>query len=458
MTRPNAVAILVSACALTLAAQSGNPQIEPNAGNWKTWVISSGKDFRAPAPPDGAATKTELAWIRDVALTTQDPNIVNSVSFWSSGAPSYRWIEILNNRAIRGASLSAYPVRLYLYVAQAMYDATVAAWDSKYVYNRPRPGQMDPTLKTRRPTPQSPSYPSEYAATAAAAATVLSYFFPAEAADFQAAAGEAGKSQVYAGLEFYSDYTAGMDIGKAVANRVIARAAADGSDSVWTGTVPTGPCMWLGSNPGNVTAPTWKPILLSAANEFRPGPPPACGSAAMADQVAIVRNFPRSQTDFATNQKAMWWQGPQGLNTWPFDFASKWIFEDKLDWNAPRVARIYALVASAFYDAFIASQDGKFAYWLIRPAQTDSTIVPLFPTPNFPSYPSNHAVFSTARSEMLAYLFPGHADEIRAIGKEGGDSRIWAGIHYQIDLDSGRQVGKSVAQKFIDWANADGSQ
>ena len=79
-------------------------------------------------------------------------------------------------------------------------------------------------------------------------------------------------------------------------------------------------------------------------------------------------------------------------------------------------------------------------------------------TPCFPSYPSNHAVFSTARSEMLAYLFPVHADEIRAIGKEGGDSRIWAGIHYQIDLDAGKLVGKSVADKFIAWANADGSQ
>jgi membrane-associated phospholipid phosphatase len=119
---------------------------------------------------------------------------------------------------------------------------------------------------------------------------------------------------------------------------------------------------------------------------------------------------------------------------------------------------MYALIASAFYDAFIASQDGKFTYWYIRPSQLDTTIVPLFPVPNFPSYPSNHATFSTTRSEILAYLFPLHADEIRAIGKEGGDSRIWAGIHYQIDLDSGAQIGKSVAGKFIAWANADSSQ
>ena len=83
---------------------------------------------------------------------------------------------------------------------------------------------------------------------------------------------------------------------------------------------------------------------------------------------------------------------------------------------------------------------------------------PQFPTPNFPSYPSNHATFATAQSEVLAYLFPAHADFIRAVGKEGGDSRVWAGIHYPMDLVSGNQLGNSVAQMFIAWAQTDGSQ
>src|SRR5205085_5449489 len=131
---------------------------------------------------------------------------------------------------------------------------------------------------------------------------------------------------------------------------------------------------------------------------------------------------------------------------------------DKLDQNAPRVARIYTLIASAFYDAFIASQDGKFIYWYIRPNQLEPAIVPLFPVPNFPSYPSNHSTFSATRSEILAYLFPSHADEVRVLGNEAGDSRIWAGIHYQIDNAAGVQLGKSVAQKFIAWASTDGSQ
>jgi hypothetical protein len=59
---------------------------------------------------------------------------------------------------------------------------------------------------------------------------------------------------------------------------------------------------------------------------------------------------------------------------------------------------------------------------------------------------------------MLAYLFPREADYVRSIAKEAGDSRIWAGIHFQIDNAAGANLGKRVAQKVIAWAEADGSK
>jgi membrane-associated phospholipid phosphatase len=162
---------------------------------------------------------------------------------------------------------------------------------------------------------------------------------------------------------------------------------------------------------------------------------------------------PRETSHAGTaSYKAFYWQSPEGLQTWPYRHADKWIFEDGLDQNPPRVARAYALIAAALFDAFIASQDSKFTFWYIRPSQLDPAIVPLFPVPNFPSYPSNHSTFSTARSEILAYLFPAHADFIRAVGKEAGDSRIWAGIHYPMDNAAGVVLGKSVAGVFISMA------
>jgi membrane-associated phospholipid phosphatase len=78
--------------------------------------------------------------------------------------------------------------------------------------------------------------------------------------------------------------------------------------------------------------------------------------------------------------------------------------------------------------------------------------------PNHPSYPSNHSTFSAARAEVLANLFPAHADFIRGVGKEAGDSRIWGGIHYPMDNLAGANLGKAVASVFIDWAKNDGSK
>jgi membrane-associated phospholipid phosphatase len=428
-------------------------QIEPTAGTWRTWVISSGKDYRAPAPPAFTDTEAELNTLAGL-ISHNDDQTRQRIAYWDAGAPAYRWMDLINARLLAGTATTAYPHRVHAYVAQAMYDATIATWESKYVYNRRRPSEARRGLPTALPVPNSPSYPSEHAAAAQAAASVLAYFLPAEAQSFQAMAEEAGWSRVLAGLQYPSDYTAGLDLGRKVAEQVIAKAKTDGSDAVWTGTVPTGPCKWIGTNPVNVTGATWRPLLLTSASEFRPVAPPACDTAGVLAEAATVRNYART---FVTNSKAYYWQSPEGLNTWVYRYADTWMFEDGLDRNPPRAARVYALLASTQYDAFIASQDGKFTYWYLRPHQLDPAIVPLFAVPNHPSYPSNHSTFSASRSEILAYLFPTRAAFARAVGKEAGDSRIWAGIHYQMDNVSGVELGKSVAGLFISRAEGDGS-
>ncbi|NOT60839.1 MAG: phosphatase PAP2 family protein [Acidobacteria bacterium] len=377
------------------------------------------------------------------------------IAYWDAGAPAYRWMDLINARVMAGTPTTAFPHRVYNYVALAMYDATVATWESKYHYSRQRPSESDSRVKPVLEVPDSPSYPSEHAAAAQAAATVLAHFLPNEAQAFQTMAEQAGWSRVRAGVQYPSDYYAGLDLGKKVAEAVIAKANMDGSSIPWTGSVPTGPCKWVGTNPGNVGAVSWTPLVLTTASQFRPAPPPPCDSAQVQAETLAVRNFPRT---FNTTSKAFYWQTPDGLQQWPYRFADKWIAEDKLDHNAPRVARIYALLAAVYFDAFIASQDAKFSFWYIRPHQLDPLITPVFAVPNFPSYPSNHSTFSAARAEMLAHLFPTRADFIRAVGKEAGDSRIWGGIHYEMDNVAGVTLGKSVAQAFITRAQNDGSQ
>jgi membrane-associated phospholipid phosphatase len=435
----------------------GADQIEPGAGQWRPWVITSPAAYRAPAPPNPAETRAELRQMFDL-IRQNDATALAQITYWDAGAPAYRWMDLINARADANLSLSPYPARLYTYVALAMYDATVATWESKYHYQRRRPSEFNRLIPTAVDVPNSPSYPSEHASTAWAAATVLSYFFPTEASTFQALADQAGWSRVLAGVQYPSDVDAGKALGIAVAEAVIAKSQTDGSANAWAGTVPTGPCKWYSltmTPPGNASGATWSPLLLTSPGQFRPPAPPDCTSPQMVAETATVKNFPRT---FITNYKAFYWQSPEGLNTWPYRYADKWIAEDHLDRNPPRVARIYALLAATFFDAFIASQDGKFTYWYIRPSELDTSIIPLFPVPNFPSYPSNHSTFSAARSEMLAYLFPTRAAFIRAVGVEAGDSRIWAGIHFPIDNVAGRNLGVAVAEVFIARAEADGSQ
>jgi membrane-associated phospholipid phosphatase len=450
------IPVLVLAVALPLrASQRAQTRegIEPDAGTWRTWVISSGRDYRVEPPPGLAATRAELRSMSEL-IRHNDAQTRRQIEFWDAGAPAYRWMDLISQRLLAGTPTTAYTFRVQLYVAQAMYDATIATWEAKYHYNRPRPSELDRSIRTALAVPDSPSYPSEHAAAAQAAATVLAFFLPEEAQSFQAMAEEAGWSRVRAGLQYPSDYDAGLVLGRRVAEQVVLKAKADGSDAVWTGSVPVGPCKWTGVNPGNVTAVDWRPLLLTSPSEFRPEPPPACDSPQVLAEAETVRNFPRT---FVTNYKVYYWQSPEGLQTWPFRYADKWMFEDRLDRNPPRFARVYALLASALFDAFIASQDGKFSYWYLRPHQLDPAIEPVIPVPNFPSYPSNHATFSAARAEVLAYLFPDHADFIRSVGAEAGDSRIWGGIHYPMDNAAGAKLGKSVAEVFIKWAESDGS-
>jgi hypothetical protein len=243
-----------------------------------------------------------------------------------------------------------------------------------------------------------------------------------------------------------------------VGARVVEYAKTDGSGKKWTGTVPTGPGLWKGTNPGGVEEATFRTWLLASASELRPPPPPAPDSAARAAEIAEVKNFKR--TPQSTGLAYYWNYGQYGMPGthlfWSRETSRK-IDEQRLDANPPRAARLYALVQVAHYDATIASQDAKYAYWTARPTQFDPTITTVIPTPNFPTYPSNAAAFMLAPALVLAELFPQDAAHYKKIGEEFGATRLWAGIHFQSDIDAGYAIGRGVAKKAVARARADGA-
>jgi membrane-associated phospholipid phosphatase len=288
---------------------------------------------------------------------------------------------------------------------------------------------------------------------AGAASAILAYLFPDDAQSFEDQAQAAAQSRLLAGVSYPSDVEAGLALGRAVAAKVIERANADGSDAEWTGTVPTGPGLWSGEFLAVPLMGTWKTWVLTSGDQLRLDAPPAFDSPEMLAQVDAVKNFTRT---VPSTMAAMYWQSDESSFTF-FEWANRHIFEQKLDDNAPRAARVYALMTVAAYDAFVACFDTKYTYWLARPAQMDAAITTLFPTPPHPSYPSAHACNSGATAYVLAHLFPTDGAAIIARAENAADSRIWAGIHYPIDRDGGLAIAQGVADLVIEWAQADGA-
>ncbi len=133
----------------------------------------------------------------------------------------------------------------------AIADATIAAWDSKYAHNRPRPAEVRPALTTVIPTPASPAYPAEHAVTAGAAAAVLGFLFPEEAATFAALAEEAGTPACWPAPTTPAMSRPALELGQQVAKLVIERAQNDGSDAEWAGSVPTIPASGTAPSPSS---------------------------------------------------------------------------------------------------------------------------------------------------------------------------------------------------------------
>ncbi|MDB4869906.1 MAG: phosphoesterase PA-phosphatase related protein, partial [Gemmatimonadales bacterium] len=65
--------------------------------------------------------------------------------------------------------------------------------------------------------------------------------------------------------------------------------------------------------------------------------------------------------------------------------------------------------------------------------------------PNHPSYPSGHSCVSSSGAAVIASFFPERATELTAMVVEAGLSRMYGGIHYRFDCETGQALGRSVA-------------
>ena len=94
--------------------------------------------------------------------------------------------------------------------------------------------------------------------------------------------------------------------------RVVEHLKLDGQK--WAGTIPAGPGLWKGTNPGGIDEVRWKPLMLASASQFRPAAPPAPDSAERAAEIAALlvlsrwTKVPSQRTRSAPRRTSVSWR------------------------------------------------------------------------------------------------------------------------------------------------------
>ncbi|HEX6481692.1 MAG TPA: vanadium-dependent haloperoxidase [Ktedonobacteraceae bacterium] len=380
-----------------------------------------------------------------------------------SGAIVIAWNkELLHIVLTPGAQpATVHPTRSYAILHAAIYDAVVSITrdGSPYLFSVPAPSGARP----------------DAAAAQAGHDTLVALYPKWKAALDQQLAGE------LAAIPNGAAKQQGIQVGQAVATRLIAIRANDGSAATPQPFVP-------GTQPGNyrLTPPkfaapvftSWSnvtPFVLNNAAQFRPAPPPALTSRAYAQAINEVKSLGQNTSTTRTAEQTTigkFWGGPI-WNTWN-EIAENAALAHHT--NLETSARLFAALNLSLADSTISFYDAKYYYQLWRPvtairlADTDGnpatvgdpTWTPLAPTALDPSYPGAHSTISSAGATVLSAFF-GNQDQIRVtsdvlpgvvrtftsysnVATEAGLSRIYAGQHTRLDHEAGLALGHDVAQ------------
>ena len=340
---------------------------------------------------------------------------------WVSATSTNQWNELANDLIARNAVGQVGALRTLAYLNLAIHNAIVQSEAGKQ---------------------------GSDGAVAGASATVLAQLFPKD----EAAVTARLQREVQAiGSGQRAAFQAGVDLGRKVGDQVMAQARIDRVSVAWTGTVPVGEGKWasLANPPAAPLGPALgnaRTFYMKAGDEFRAPPPPAWGSAAFQAQIVEVRRI----ADSRTNEQiriAQYWEDLTGSFA-----AGAWNVRARNALAAKGVdeaatARALAMMHMAGFDAVVACHDSKYFYWVPRPAQADPKLTLAVGAPNHPSYPANHSCISGAMGRVLDTQVPGSNGMFEAMGRQAGTSRVYGGIHYQMDADAGDEIARKIAAR-----------
>ena len=284
--------------------------------------------------------------------------------------------------------------------------------------------------------------PSEAAIVAGAASEVLKHLFPANAGQVDAIK----SSQIASIGDSPSRVQLGLDLGHIVGKKVVDYAKTDGYDTPWDGSRPPGGCIWPDDNPIGATFGNVKTFILTSWDKFTIPPPPDCGSAEDADEIQLVidtQNIPQPQKGINDAIAVKWEPIPALIHNKQLN---ERIESHNLDiFDAARAA-VYTNIAS--HDAMVAVWHNKYDYWTARPFHRIDNFVPVIVTPNFPGYPSGHSTAAPATALVLGNLFGG-TDQLLDDAAENAKSRLYGGVHFNIDDDVGYDLGIKIGRNVL---------
>ncbi len=477
--------------------------IEANAGTWRPILLTGPTEFSVAAPvatttPDYVAQVNEIK-SHQASITNAEKK---AVKYWSAGAV-LRWNEIMRELVAAhnvppyqntdgtypipsAANPLAYPTfpfanppyaaRAYAYVAAAQYDALVAAWYYKSLYNRAAPYNVDATINCLIPKSSLASYPSEDAVVISVSTELLKLLFPGDQEYIQQKAEEHKRARIISGANVRSDLEAGEALGKLVANKFVARARGDragaavGNQTVWTqmenDAIARGETPWVSQEapkrPGMLPlfgrVRTWLFDSLTMVTTIRPAAPPSTSSTLFKTELEEVYNFNKNPTREQLRIAHFWADGistytPPGH--WNAIAAEEFVTQN---FSEVRWARNMALLNMALADAAIACWDAKYVYFNPRPSQMDARIKTTTGLPNFPAYISGHSTFSAAAATILGHIIKPKAAKYEAMAIEASVSRLYGAIHYRSDCEKGIETGNKVGSFAIARARTDGAE
>ena len=376
------------------------------------FVLTSALDPRLPAPMEEArdASAADLAVASAASLARRERSR-------ASADPVLFWGDLTTTLSRAGALPPPRFARAYALIHVAIYDALYAGHD------RARGGLSGTAL------------------VAGAASKVLKYLFPAAAAEIDAAV------QAQLAGDDRRVVLRSLRLGSRVGDLVVRYGQNDRSDMTFTGTMPTGPGIWSGSNPVLPMCGEWRTWVLRTGSEFAPEPPYAYGSSQDLAEVAQVLEVAlhRTPEQIAIVHK---WADTSPPSIWCAMLNDR-ITAGQL--SLRQAARAQAFLCVAMYDAFVSCWSSKYLYWTARPFMriTDPAFTTVIPTPNFPTYTSGHSTISAAAAEVLAAVFPREAQFFRDQAAEAAMSRLWGGIHFTHDNDQGLVVGRKIGAKTV---------